>query len=87
MNMLMVPRDTERRDVGHSEAGAGDRISDWVRMFSLLLIFGGLIVFSASMVCFVLAIVFASDLLLGVSAGVLGLSVGQFLAFLVIKDY
>jgi len=73
--------------VGYGEGGAGDRISDWLRMYSLFLIFGGLIVFSASMVCFVLAIVFDSNLWLGVSAGVLGLSVGEFLAFLIIKNY
>ena len=55
-------------------------------LFSLTLILGGLTGFFLCVVCFVLAIVFGSGLWLGVSAGVLGISVGQFLAFILINE-
>ena len=53
-------------------------------MFSIILVFGGLIAFFGSVVCLVVAIVVGSDFLLNVAAAVLGLSFGQFLGFLLL---
>ena len=55
-------------------------------MYSLILVFGGLIGFFVSIVFLVVAIAMASDLWLNVSAAVFGLSIAQFLAFVVIKE-
>ena len=55
-------------------------------MFQLMLIFGGLIGFFASIVCFVLAIAIDSGLWVNIAAGVFGFSAAQFLAFVFVKE-
>ena len=55
-------------------------------MFSVFLLLGGITAFFGSMLGFLLAIIFGSDLWLNVSAGILGLSAGQILEFVMIKE-
>ena len=55
-------------------------------MFSLLLIFGGIIGFFCSIACFGVALAMASGLWLNIGAAVLGLSIGQFAGFLLIYE-
>ena len=55
-------------------------------MFSLTLILGGIIGFFSSIACLGVAIAIDSDLWLNVAAAVLGLSIGQFLGFVLIHE-
>lgn len=55
-------------------------------MFALILLLGGIIAFFGGTAGIVSAIVFDSDLWVNVSAGLIGLSVGQILAFVLIKE-
>jgi len=55
-------------------------------MFSLLLIFGGIIGCFCSIGCFGFALAIASGLWLNIAAAILGLSIGQFVGFILICE-
>jgi len=55
-------------------------------MFSLLLIFGGIFAFFGSIVCFAVALVIGSGMMVNVGAAIFGLSIGQFSGFVLINE-